>query len=210
MDPRKIVLIDDHNIFRNSLKIFLETTGDYIITGDFNNGSDGIRFIESEQPDLVILDVDMPQVSGIQTLRILKEKIPALPILILSYYDNPEIQHKALLEGASGILSKSSDLGDLTIALDQILQEGIYVPQDIGRLMLQKKKQRKPELSAKEMEMISLLLKEHKIEEIAEKLHITKRTAENLRMKIKEKLGVKTTYGLVQYVIDNGLMHFSK
>ncbi len=206
---KKLMLIDDHSLVRNSLKLFLESSGDYQIINESENGLKGLAYLKKTLPDLVILDIEMPEMDGISTLRAIRAKWPNLPVLMLSLYSNVEMQYRLLEEGASGILCKNADLDELSFAIKEIFRDGMYVTFEVGKLMIKRNIRKDDDLSDKELLMIKLLIDEYKIEDIAKKLNISKRSAENLRIKIKEKLGVKSSYGIVSYAIKNGIAFFA-
>ncbi len=158
---------------------------------------------------MLILDVEMPELNGVKTLRLVKSKYPNLLVLVLSFYNNIEMQHRLMTEGASGVLCKSADLEVLKYTIEKIFVEKVFVSFEVGKYMILNKQHPDRQLNNKELLMIELLLKEKKIEEIAIKLNLSRRSAENLRMKIKDKIGVKTSYGIVQYAINSGFLHFT-
>jgi DNA-binding NarL/FixJ family response regulator len=206
---KNLMLVDDHSLVRNSLKLFLESSGEYKIINESQNGLEGLAYLKKTRPDLVVLDIDMPQLDGISTLRKIKKQWPKLPVLMLSLYSNTELQYKLLEEGASGVLCKNADLNELSFAIAEIFRDGMYVTFEVGKLMLKRQIQKDTDLTDKELTMIKMLINEDKIEDIAKSLNMSKRSAENLRIKIKEKLGVKSSYGIVSYAIKNGIAHFA-
>jgi DNA-binding NarL/FixJ family response regulator len=206
---KNLMLIDDHSLVRNSLKLFLESSGEYKIINESQNGLEGLAYLKKTRPDLVVLDIEMPQLDGIATLRKIKKQWPNLPVLMLSLYSNTELQYKLLEEGASGVLCKNADLKELSFAIEEIFRDGMYVTFEVGKLMLKRRIQKDNDLTDKELSMIKMLINEDKIEDIAKNLNMSKRSAENLKIKIKEKLGVKSSSGIVSYAIKNGLAHFA-
>jgi DNA-binding NarL/FixJ family response regulator len=206
---KKVIIVDDHSTFRNSLKLYLESTGEFEIINCAENGNQAIAYLETEMPDLLILDIEMPELNGVKTLRYIKSKYPSLLVLVLSFYNNVEMQHRIMSEGASGVLCKSVELDDLKYTIEKIFEEKVYISFEIGKYMILNNQHPEKQLNNKELLMIQLLLEEKKIEEIATKLNLSKRSAENLRLKIKDKIGVKTSYGIVQYAIKNGFLHFT-
>jgi DNA-binding NarL/FixJ family response regulator len=206
---KNLMLIDDHSLVRNSLKLFLESSGEYKIINESQNGLEGLAYLKKTRPDLVVLDIEMPQLDGISTLRKIKKQWPNLPVLMLSLYSNTELQYKLLEEGASGVLCKNADLNELSFAIEEIFRDGMYVTFEVGKLMLKRRLNNDDDLSERELTMIKLLIDEIKIEDIAKHLNMSKRSAENLRIKIKEKLGVKSSYGIVSYAIKNGIAHLA-
>jgi DNA-binding NarL/FixJ family response regulator len=189
--------------------MYLESTGEYKILHCAENGNEALSFLKKKIPDLLILDIEMPELNGVKTLRLIREKYPTLLVLVLSFYNNVEMQHRIMTEGASGVLCKSVELDVLKYTIEKIFAERVFVSFEVGKYMILNKQNPERQLNNKELIMIELLLEEKKIEEIAVKLHLSKRSAENLRMKIKDKIGVKTSYGIVQYAINNGFLHFT-
>ncbi len=206
---KNIIIVDDHSLVRNSLKMYLESTNKYIVDGCFENGLKGLQHLEKNECDLVIMDIEMPEMDGIQALRSIKKLHPKTPVLMLSFYNNLEMQHMVMEEGAAGVLCKSVELSELDNVLDCIFVDGLHIPFAVGKYMVEKSKNKLKKLEPKEIKLIELLIKELRIEEIALELNMTKRSAENLKLKIKEKIGVRTTYGLIDYAIKNGITYFT-
>jgi DNA-binding NarL/FixJ family response regulator len=194
-----IIIVDDHIIFRESLKSMFAQHEKYHVIAEANDGLELFKQLEDKKPHIILCDIDMPNLDGFEILKRAKAAKLNIPFLFLSFYESKQIHDKIKADGAKGMLSKTISFDVLDNAITTILKDGSYFPEEQTWL----NNMPTVKLSAKEIIMLSMLIKEIEIGEIAEAINITKRSAENMRMRIKDKTGAKTAYGLMRYAIEN-------
>ncbi|MCA6362171.1 MAG: response regulator transcription factor [Bacteroidetes bacterium] len=208
-----ILLADDHQLVIDGLKSMFQNETRYIVAGEANNGQEALNIIQSapEKFQLVITDVSMSHMTGIDLCRHVKQQYPEIKVLVLSMYSGVSVVKEALAAEADGYLLKSAGKDEFIKALHRITDGGTYFAQDIIPIIYnqyQREKQQQDALSvlsAREREVLSLIVKEHTSEEIAQKLFLSKKTVDNHRQNILSKTACKTTIGLVKFAIRNGM-----
>ena len=210
----KLVIADDHEIFRDGLKLMLGKQEDIVLVGEADNGKQLIALVEEQRPDVVLTDIKMPVMDGIEATKWLSEHYPDTGIIGLSMFNEDNLIIDMLEAGARGYLIKNADKNEVIDAIKTVYQQDTYYcRQTTGKLarMIANSKynpySRKPkiEFSDREKEIIELICQEFTNKEIGEKLFLSSRTVEGYRMKIQEKMGVKNSVGIVVYAMKHGL-----
>ncbi|WP_339734685.1 response regulator transcription factor [uncultured Sunxiuqinia sp.] len=210
--PYRIMLVDDHTLFRNGLRILLNNLNEYKVTAEAANGREFIDLLESHVPDLVLLDIDMPVMDGIDAARLALEKLPDLKIITLSMYGEEDYYYKMVDAGVKGFLLKNSDINEVKAALQTVLEGGTYFSSELLKNLvnsLRSKSQHHEKqnvLSERETEILILICQGFSNQEIADQLYISKRTVDKHRSNILEKSESKNTAQLVMYAIKNQLV----
>lgn len=210
--PYKIMLVDDHTLFRNGLRILLNNLNEYKVTAEAANGQEFIDLLESHVPDLVLLDIDMPVMDGIDAARLALEKLPDLKIITLSMYGEEDYYYKMVDAGVKGFLLKNSDINEVKAAMQTVLEGGTYFSSELLKNLvnsLRSKSQHHEKqnvLSERETEILILICQGFSNQEIADQLFISKRTVDKHRSNILEKSESKNTAQLVMYAIKNQLV----
>ncbi len=210
----KILLVDDHQIFRDSIRLLFSFESDLEVIGDVSDGTEVLDVLNRLHPDIILMDISMQDLSGVETTHLVKQHYPHIKILILSM--NSESHHilKALEAGVDGYLLKSAGRNEVLRAIRAVYEGSSYFSKEVSyNIVRQLSQQNKPKeerqevpLTAREIEILSLIAQEYSNPEIAEKLFISVRTVDSHRRNIIEKLGVKNTAGLVRYAIENELL----
>lgn len=207
-----ILLVDDHTLFRTGLKMLLDTLPGYTVTGEASNGYEFLNLIRRNQYDIVFLDIEMPEISGIEAAKRAIEIDPELKIITLSMYGDEEYYDQMLNAGAKGFLLKNSNLQEVKAAIDTVMEGGNYFSQELMQNLLKNYKLTKEqkgtesELSEREVEILLLISEGLSNQEIGDKLYISKRTVEKHRANILDKTNCKNTAGLIMYAIKNQLI----
>ena len=219
----KILLVDDHTLFRNGLKTLLNTSGDFQVVGE---AADGVAFIEmlaSATADVVLLDISMPNMDGIEAARRALEMRPELKIITLSMYGEEDYYFKMVSLGVKGFLLKNSEISQVRDAIYTVVEGGSYFSQELLFNLVSNLKSVvhiEPEaiddevdnsdenepLSQRELQILVLICQGLSNVEIADKLFISKRTVDKHRANILAKTGCKNTANLVVYSIKNQLV----
>ena len=209
---RKVVIVDDHTLFRNGLRILLNTLEDYQVTGEAANGRQFLDLLEKSMPDLVLLDISMPVMDGIEAATIAQKLYPELKIITLSMYGEEDYYYKMVNAGVKGFVLKNSDIKEVKTALDVVYEGGSFFSSELLQNLVNslkstaKSKDFHTELSEREMEILILICQGMSNHEIGDKLFISKRTVDKHRANILEKSESKNTAQLVVYAIKNKLV----
>lgn len=209
----RILIADDHRIFAQSLAALLSNIPDFEIVGVVGNGKLALQFLEKEQIELVLSDMQMPEMSGIELVVQVRRHFPSVKVMILSMTEEVALVREAIQVGAAGFGSKSMDKDELERALRMVAQGETYLGADILReLTRQPVATRSDEtglemscLSEREVAVLSLISKEFSTNEIADKLFVSVNTVETHRKNLFKKLGVKNAIGLIKFALRNGL-----
>jgi len=208
----KILLVDDHTLFRNGLKMLLDTLPGYEVTGEASNGKEFLELIRKNKYDIIFLDIEMPEINGIEAAKRAIEINPALKIITLSMYGDEEYYDQMVDAGAKGFLLKNTNLQEVKTAIDTVLNGGNYFSQELMQNLLRnykvtkELKETESDLSEREVEILLLISEGWSNQEIGDRLFISKRTVEKHRANILDKTNCKNTAGLVMYAIKNQLI----
>ncbi len=213
----KILIVDDHEVVRDGLKNILLSLNNVAIVGEAANGEDSISMYDSLKPDLVIMDISMPGMNGIEATRIIKENDPNAKILILTMHDNQEYLNQIIRSGAKGFVLKNTDKEELLDAVKTVSNGENFFSKDISKLIIENyirsaKETDKTEgykevpLTKREIEILKYIAEGNSNQEIANKLYISYNTVDTHRKNIMHKLSIKNTAGLVRYAIEKGLI----
>jgi two-component system nitrate/nitrite response regulator NarL len=216
----KILIVDDHEVVRDGLKNILLSLNNVAIAGEAANGEDAISFYDSLKPDLVIMDISMPGMNGIEATRIIKENDPNAKILILTMHDNQEYLNQIIRSGAKGFVLKNTDKEELLDAVKTVAGGENFFSKDISKLIIENyirtaKDSDKNEgykevpLTKREVEILKYIAEGNSNQEIANKLYISYNTVDTHRKNIMHKLSIKNTAGLVRYAIEKGLINLN-
>ncbi|MDX9882540.1 MAG: response regulator transcription factor [Prolixibacteraceae bacterium] len=209
---RKIIIVDDHTLFRNGLKILLNNLKDYRVVAEASNGKEFLDLLETIRPDLVLLDIEMPVMDGIKAAETALKKFPELKIITLSMYGEEDYYYQMVNAGVKGFVLKNSDIKEVKAALETVFEGGSYFSSELLENLvnnlktIKKDKELHTELSEREMEILVLICQGYSNQEIADQLFISKRTVDKHRANILEKSESKNTAQLVVYAIKNRLV----
>ena len=216
MEKIKIVLVDDHQMFRDGVKSVLSDEENIELIGEVGNGNDLYELLKIDSPDLIITDISMPDISGIEITKYVTENYPEIKILILSMHSNVEFITKSLGAGANGYLPKDTSMNELLEAINTIYKGENYFNKDISDTILKsiinksksaKENSKNESLTKREMEIVSLVVEGLTNKEIADKLFISVRTVDSHKNNIMQKLNLKSSVELVKYAIKNKLVN---
>jgi DNA-binding NarL/FixJ family response regulator len=211
--PVKVFLVEDHEIVRQGIKALLEGESDIVVTGEASNGIEMLKKLESVQPDVLLMDMNMPEMSGEECTTEVKKKYPGVKVLILSMHDHESYLVDMIYAGADGYILKNSSREELLFAIRKVANDGVYISSEFALNMLAKhkrdtRKQASPAviLSDREMDVLVLIAEGHTNTEIADKLFTSVRTIETRRKNLLDKTGTTNTATLIRYAVLNGLV----
>jgi DNA-binding NarL/FixJ family response regulator len=207
----RIVLIDDHALVREGVSRLLEVQPDMQVIGSFGEGSPAVVFAAEHEPDVAIVDVAMPQASGIDVVRQLREASADTHVLVLSMHSNPQYVHQALLAGALGYVAKESAGPVLVEAVREVQAGRRYLSESIGREALQRyledpaRRDPMQQLSAREREVLRHTVQGRTIAQTAQRLGVSPKSVETYRSRLMTKLGIEDLPSLVKFAIRYGI-----
>ena len=210
--PYRIVLADDHTIVRQGIKKMMEGMGDLTVVGEASDGLELLSLLKILDTDLVILDISMPRLRGIEAIRELKKTFPNVKVLVLTMYKDKELLYQAISSGADGYVLKEDSDKELYSAIEKVRQGKIYVSPRLSEGLTNDWIQMrrgifKPAfepLTKREREVLRLIAEGKPSKEIANLLFISIRTVQNHRANIMSKLGIKKTADIIKYAIHQG------
>lgn len=209
----KILIADDHPVMRLGLSHLIKNEPDMQVAGIAANGTEAIRLAKEIRPDLIIVDIDMPEMDGLSLAHHLKEELPNLKILIFTAHHNEETFNKAIDAGVDGFISKENVFADLSEGIRQLAQgknyfSSVFSDYLLNRIKHNDKRKRDKQsiaeqLTPTEMRIMELIADMKTSQEIANTLSISVKTVENHRTNICRKLNIKGKNGLLKYVLNN-------
>ncbi|MFA4902635.1 MAG: response regulator transcription factor [Desulfobaccales bacterium] len=208
----KIILAEDHVLVREGIKKIIEAFPGFEVVGEVGDGPDLLRLLKKLPVDMVILDITMPSLPGIEVAREIKQEYPNVKVLILTMHKKKEYLHNAMAAGVDGYLLKEDAPKELLNAIEKIRQGMLYVSpllaSDLANLYVQSQRQEEAEpaepLTRREIEIIKLIAEGKSSKEMAEIMFLSFRTIQNHRAKIMKKLNFKKNTDLVKYAIHKG------
>ena len=204
MEPYTIILADDHAMFREGIKKIIERIDGALISGEVNDGLELLELLKKSNPNLVILDISMPNLRGLEAIREIKKTYPKVKILVLTMHKKKEFLRQALRDGADGFLLKEDAGSELIRAVQTVRDGGKYLSALLTNVLTTLAvEEEKPEvLTKREKEVLKLLAEGKRSKEIATALYISPHTVRRHRSNIMEKLNINNLVDLVKYAIS--------
>lgn len=212
----QVLVIDDHQLIIDGMKSILQDEEDVAFAGGANSMSEALEFLSAHDVDVVLADISMPQHSGIEVTRKIKELYPNIQVLALTMHEDISMISKMVDAGASGYILKRTNMNEVLDAIKAVASGGRYLGRDVQSILMDNLSTSAnvvelPEdapapLTTREREILNLIAKEMSNEEIANKLFISERTVETHRRNIFTKTKTKSIVGLIKYAIKNGLI----
>ena len=210
--PLRILLGDDHVIVREGLKALLKDIPDVDVVGEADNGRDIIKLCQEKSPDVVIMDVSMPDLNGVEATRQIVADFPKIRVIALSMHSSRRVVEEMIQAGAKGYVVKNSAFDELAVALDSIRANKAYISPSVAGFLLDRIVNPTPEtptagamLSPREREVLQLLTEGKKAKDIAARLNVSLSTIETHRRNIMQKLDMHTLPELTKFAIREGI-----
>lgn len=214
MSKIKLFLVDDHKMIREGLKNFLADHEDFEIIAEAENGEDCLNQLENVTPDILLTDLNMPVMDGLELTKQVKEKYPDIKVIALTMMGESQHIKQMLVEGAMGYLLKNCSEEELITGIKNVYEGGTYYSPEVTNIILNNIRRVKPvaskvvsemPLTEREKEVLHLIIKEKSNKEIADQLFISVRTVDAHKRNLLDKTGSKNVAGLVLYAIDRRL-----
>jgi two-component system, NarL family, response regulator NreC len=215
MPEARVLLADDHAVLRSGLRLLLDAQPDLKVVGEAGDGREALRLSAALQPDLILLDLTMPGLSGLETLPVLRKVAPVAQVLVLTMHDDESYLRQALRLGAAGYVLKKAADAELISAVRTILRGEVYIHPSLTRGLLEDllpaggapiSVDPWEALSEREQEVLRLVALGHTSAEIAERLSLSVKTVETYRARGMEKLGLRSRAALVRFALAHNLL----
>ena len=214
-DPIRVVLVEDHQIVRQGLRALLEGTDDVVVIAEADNGDDGVEIAKQHKPDVVVMDLNLPGLNGVDATKAIRQAVPGAHVLILSMYSTEEHVRPAIRAGAEGYLLKGSGLSDLVAAIKAVSTGNAFFSPQVAKIVLDDSRRAAQggvpdragtDLTPRERQILKLVAEGRSSPEIAKDLNLSVKTVEGHRGRIMAKLDTKNVAGLVRHAIRLGLV----
>ncbi len=214
MEKVRIVIADDHTLMRSGLKLMLANQPDISVVGEAADGKEALRLIEALKPDIVLLDVSMPEMNGLECMRRIRDMDESVKVILLTMHEDIRYLKEGFAAGAAGYVLKKAADDVLYEAIRTVRSGEVFVQNSMAQSLICELKERRDRpaiadnkpLSEQEKRVLSLIALGHSNAEIAEKLVVSTRTVETYKYRIMEKLNTKKRADLVKYAIEQGLV----
>src|SRR5881392_2505696 len=207
-EAKRMVIVDDHPLFRKGLQELIHSDSSFVVCGEAGNASEAMEVIRKLGPDLVIVDLSLPGANGIELIKNIRAEFSKLPVLILSMHDESLYALRALRAGAQGYVMKQEALENVIVAIREVLAGRPYLSSDMSAKLITNfasgTNEANPtdKLSDRELEILELIGKGRDVREIAKALHISAKTVETHRAHIKEKLNLKNARQVTRFAVQ--------
>lgn len=211
----RIAIADDYKIYREGLKKCIASDSALEVIFEADNGDDLINSFSKNQPDVVIMDLKMPIMDGMEATQIIRKKFPGIKVLVVTMYEDDKFIIHLMEIGANGYLLKNAEPDEIRKSIYAVFENGYYFNDLVNKALLKKlviKNNIKPsfnqniEFSEREHEVLKLICEEKTAAEIAKEIFLSPRSVEGIRQRLIEKVGVRNTAGLVMFAIKNGIV----
>lgn len=208
----RVAITDDHPTVRSGLETMLHADPEIEVITSYASGNALMAGLQKEQPDILLLDIHLPDIPGNELIKIVSEKYPAVQVIILSGVNSAFLIKSLYNSGAKGYLLKTSGQEQLITAIKQVAGGAVYLSPDIKDILSQNALKNKPgisyneDLTEREKEILQLISEEYTSQQISEKMHLSPRTIESYRLGLMQKLEVKNIAGLIKKAIFMGII----
>lgn len=203
--PIRVALVDDHSLVRDGIKALLAVMAPLEVVGEAENGADAIEMVGLCQPDLLLVDISLKDMNGLELTRVLRSQYPSLKVLVLSMYDNYEYVSESVRAGASGYVLKNAPSREIIAAIEAIASGGTFYSAEIAQRLIADKSTDN-ELTPRESQVLYKMAQGLNNKEMARELDISVRTVETHRLSIRRKLNIDKPAALIKYAFDHGII----
>lgn len=214
----QIAIAEDHDLVREGIVSLLKGETNLKVIGDFSNGRDLITFLHQKKVDVVILDIEMPEMNGVEVLQIISEDFKQVKAIMLSMYVSPEFISECMSLGAKAFLPKNCDIEELVLAINSVHEKGFYFNDLVSEVLLNQisksttkdNSKFKNALSEREVDIIVFICEGLQNKEMADKLSVSIRTIEGHRKNISKKTKANHVADIIRYAVNNGIYNFKQ
>ena len=215
MQKIKVLVVDDHTIVRDGICALLALAGDIEVVGEATNGNEALKMVGELQPDVVLMDIAMPLMGGLEATRRINKEFPKTKVLVITQHDDKEYVFPVLESGASGLISKAGASSELAAGIRSVYKGDSFLSPSVARLLVENVQNTAGErdnqdpykqLTGREREILKLLAEGYSNQEIAEMLVVTPKTVEGHKTNLMSKLGIHNRVDLVKYALRKGII----
>ena len=215
MQKIRVLVVDDHTIVRDGICALLALAGDIEVVGEATNGNEALQMVEKLLPDVVLMDIAMPIMGGLEATRRISKDFPKIKVLIITQHDDKEYVFPVLEAGASGLISKAGASSELALGIRAVYQGNSFLSPSVAKVLIEnyqntagERNQQDPynKLTGREREILKLLTEGYRTQEIADMLVITPKTVEGHKTSLMAKLGIHNKIDLVKYALRKGII----
>ncbi len=214
MDKIRVLVVDDHTIVRDGICALLALAGDIEVVGEAANGSEALEMVKKLQPNVVLMDMAMPIMGGLEATRRIRREFPRTRVLVLTQYDDKEYVFPVIEAGASGFISKAAASSELGSGIRSVYQGDSYLSPSVAKLLVEEyqhageRASQDPyeQLTARERDVLKLVAEGYTTSEIADLLKVSAKTVEGHRTNLMAKLGIHNRIELVKYALRKGII----
>jgi NarL family two-component system response regulator LiaR len=211
----KVLVVDDHTIVRDGICALLALAGDIEVVGEAANGNEALKLVKELSPDVVLMDIAMPIMGGLEATRRINREFPKAKVLVLTQYEDKEFVFPVIESGASGFISKAAASSDLASGIRSVYRGESYLSPSVAKLLVENYQHTAStrvgqdpykQLTERERDVLKLLAEGHSTQEIANILVITTKTVEGHKTNLMNKLGIHNRIDLVKYALRKGII----
>jgi len=215
MSKIKIAIADDYKIFRDGLKVGLSADENLDVIMEADNGEDLLKELEKKSPDVILMDLKMPIMDGMEATKVIRKKFPSVKVLVVTMYEDDKFIIHLMENGANGYLLKNAEPEEIRKSIYAVYENGYYFNDLVNKALLKKlvlKNNLKPsfnqniDLTEREQEVLKLICEEKTAAEIGKEIFLSPRSVEGIRQRLIDKVGVRNTAGLVMFAVKNGIV----
>jgi DNA-binding NarL/FixJ family response regulator len=211
LEKTKVLIVDDHTIFRSGLRMILEATGKMVVAAEAGSGREALEKVREAEPDIVLLDISLPDENGFNILKKLKSERESLPVLILTMHPEEVFAVRFLKAGAAGYLTKKEAPNELVEAIRKVMDGGKYVSHSLADKLADQigtsaRKAHHDSLSDREYQVMCMIASGMTLNEIADNLTVSINTVNSYRSRIIDKLNLENTTELIRYAVKHNLV----
>jgi len=215
MQKIRVLVVDDHTIVRDGISALLSLAGDIEVVGEATNGNEALKLVSELHPDVVLMDIAMPIMGGLEATRRISKEYPKTKVLVITQHDDKEYVFPVLESGASGLISKAGASSELSSGIRSVYRGDSFLSPSVARLLVENFQNTAGErnkqdpyytLTGREREILKLLAEGYSNQEIAEMLVITPKTVEGHKTNLMAKLGIHNRIDLVKYALRKGII----
>ena len=215
MQKIRVLVVDDHTIVRDGIIALLSLAGDIDVVGEATNGNEALKMVSELHPDVVLMDIAMPIMGGLEATRRISKEFPKTKVLVVTQHDDKEYVFPVLESGASGLISKAGASSELASGIRSVYRGDSFLSPSVARLLVEnfqstagERNKQDPynRLTGREREILKLLAEGYSTQEIAEMLVITPKTVEGHKTNLMSKLGIHNRIDLVKYALRKGII----
>jgi DNA-binding NarL/FixJ family response regulator len=217
MIAKRVLLADDHPLFRAGIRALLKELGGFDVVAEASDGREAVQLVAKHRPQLVLMDIVMPQLDGVEATRRIVEQYPEVRVLMVSMHASDERVLRALRAGASGYVYKGAAVGEFQLALESVGRGDVFLSPAISRRVVEAYLNQAADqlsdfeqLTSRQREILQLIAEGHSTKQIAQILGSSTKTIESHRTNIMQRLGIHNVPGLVRYAIRHGLVSVEK